>query len=251
MNRAQAEAAIGSHVSAWTAVNGQYVGTLVEVIPRRPWRGVVKITGVLEAASVVDRVPRKGFRPGELIEVGGQSIKPTTEQGISYLEAMERSLAQIKKWVEEAEQNTNRSKDLWWAKPASELMRKQIELEKQGKLKEVRMARNLKDISEDIHKVARQLNTDQTIRNERDLFKLYGVRDAKQLDRAVYKDTECGAWVRIEGRQVNVGTIVEGSDAEFREKLTFPFTLKEWEEAITSLEERADETWRFVNNLRR
>lgn len=45
---------------------------------------------------------------------------------------------------------------------------------------------------------------------------LYGVEpDARRIDRAVYKGTDCGAWVRFDEEGIVVGTIIEGSDAEF------------------------------------
>ena len=91
MNKAEAQARIGQRVSAWTASSGVYVGTLAEVISEkgRPWRGRVRITGVLEVAchwQIGCSGPiRKGFRPGDEIEVGGVNIKPTTQgRGLSY-----------------------------------------------------------------------------------------------------------------------------------------------------------------------
>jgi hypothetical protein len=43
--------------------------------------------------------------------------------------------------------------------------------------------------------------------------------DAKKIDRAVYKGTSCGAWVRFDEKGIMVGTIVEGSDAEFSKRV--------------------------------
>ena len=39
------------------------------------------------------------------------------------------------------------------------------------------------------------------------------------IDRAVYKGTDCGAWVRFDEQGIMVGSIVEGSDAEFYERI--------------------------------
>lgn len=41
----------------------------------------------------------------------------------------------------------------------------------------------------------------------------------RKIDRAVYKGTDCGAWVRFDERGIVVGSIVEGSDAEFSERI--------------------------------
>lgn len=89
MTRQAAQALIGTRVEAWTAANGIYVGTLVEV-RGSPWRGTVEIDGVLRPADFEygRPRPRRGFRPGERLEVGGINIRPTTERGISYLSAL-------------------------------------------------------------------------------------------------------------------------------------------------------------------
>ncbi len=42
----------------------------------------------------------------------------------------------------------------------------------------------------------------------------------KAIDRAVYKNTDCGAWVRFDAEGCEVGTIVEGSDAEYSERIS-------------------------------
>lgn len=41
----------------------------------------------------------------------------------------------------------------------------------------------------------------------------------ERIDRAIYKGTDCGAWVRFDEQGVMVGTIVEGSDAEFSKRI--------------------------------
>ena len=97
------EAKVGGRVRAWTAANGVYAGVLEAVVPRRPWRGRVRITGVIEPACVYDLTrprPRRGFRPGDVIEVGGVNIRPLGEgeEGASYLEALERELARLEEW---------------------------------------------------------------------------------------------------------------------------------------------------------
>lgn len=115
MKRKEAEKLIGTRVEAWTSMNGSYIGTLEEVFGS-PWRGRVRITGVVKPAVVYDLTrrgspQRRGFRPGQVIEVGGMSIKPTEEEGASYLEALRRELEIFEKW--NARDNVN-PKDRGW-----------------------------------------------------------------------------------------------------------------------------------------
>lgn len=101
MKREEAQALVGRSVSLWTAANGQYVGVLQEVLPTRPWRAKALITGVLSAATHYERggVCRRGFRPGEVLEVGGASVKPTEAVGTDYLSALERAKDDHEKWL--------------------------------------------------------------------------------------------------------------------------------------------------------
>jgi hypothetical protein len=68
-----------------------------------------------------------------------------------------------------------------------------------------------------------------------------------EIDRALYKGTDCGAWFKFTETGVRVGTIVEGSDAEFIRNLDYPFTASEFERVIRYLEERASEAWKEAN----
>lgn len=101
MNKAEAIELIGKPVEAWTAANGVYAGTLVEVVAKKgsPWRGIVKIESVWSPAQHFERgdVCRTGKRPGETIEVGGVNIKPIESVGepVDYLEILERDLANL------------------------------------------------------------------------------------------------------------------------------------------------------------
>ncbi len=40
------------------------------------------------------------------------------------------------------------------------------------------------------------------------------------IDRDIYRCTDCGAWVRFDAEGCKVGTIVEGSDAEYSERVS-------------------------------
>lgn len=114
MKRQEAEALIGTRVTAWTALNGVYTGTLIAVAGV-PWRGRVRIDGVLELPTLwqVGRSGRRlGFRPGEEIEVGGSSILPEAPEGRTYLEALE---AEREKWTRYRERPN--PKDLAWLDP--------------------------------------------------------------------------------------------------------------------------------------
>lgn len=95
MLKKEAEKLIGARVSVWTAANGVYVGILEKVFAN-PWRGSVRITGIVECAQHYERggVCRRGFRVGEIVEAGGSSIRPTDENGSDdYLSACEAAIA--------------------------------------------------------------------------------------------------------------------------------------------------------------
>jgi hypothetical protein len=93
MLKTDALALVNRPVEAWTAANGVYVGTLLEVLPSRPWRAKVLVTGVIEVAQHYERggVCRRGFRPGETLEVGHSSIKPSQASGEDYLSVLRRT----------------------------------------------------------------------------------------------------------------------------------------------------------------
>ncbi len=82
------------------------------------------------------------------------------------------------------------------------------------------------------------------INNRNDLCdKVFGEpNDAtdEHLSRELYKNTSCGAWFKSENDGVCVGTIVEGSDAEFSRNLHYPFSVEAWDAAIAELEELAE-----------
>lgn len=113
VNRTEAKELVGQRVQAWTAANGVYTGILVEVTTDRPWRGRVLVDGVIEPAQAWDakrpRPPRRGFRPGETLEVGGQSVKSHLDKGGSYRDALERDLAKLRELKER-----DKGRDAWW-----------------------------------------------------------------------------------------------------------------------------------------
>ncbi len=114
MKRQDAEKKLGGRVIAWTSVNGQYVGKLVEVIASRPWRAVIEIDGIISPAHHYEfgQVKRRGFREGELIEVGGTNVTfdvPETTTGSTYLEALQADNARLIALIASAQG----SPDLW------------------------------------------------------------------------------------------------------------------------------------------
>ena len=69
--------------------------------------------------------------------------------------------------------------------------------------------------------------------------------DPEKIDRAVYDGTDCGAWVEFDELGILVGTIVEGSDATYSERIELCEDEKELCErfwaAIQRCEDFADE----------
>ena len=138
MNKIEALKIVGRRVTAWTSMNGVYTGVLKEVIarPRRPWRGIVVIDGVLEVAAFqnrgigarpIDR-QRRGFRPGEELEVGGVNINRTEDAGLTYLEALKQELAKLEEW---SKPGYILDHHRWWLPDAIEARKIQIEREQE------------------------------------------------------------------------------------------------------------------------
>lgn len=127
MRRDEAEKLIGQQVSAWTAANGRYVGIL-QSIAGSPWRGKVLITGVLEPAQHYElgAVCRRGFRPGETIEVGNSAVRACDNPGHSdYLEAL---LAAAERHENQVANNPT-SPSIWAVAAAAQACRKIIVVE--------------------------------------------------------------------------------------------------------------------------
>lgn len=67
------------------------------------------------------------------------------------------------------------------------------------------------------------------------------------LEHDVYKYTKCGAWIVWDDSSVTIGSIVEGSDAEFEKKFEYPIDSDEIDNWINDLEELCDEAWKEAN----
>jgi hypothetical protein len=73
----------------------------------------------------------------------------------------------------------------------------------------------------------------------------------KSIERRLYKDTSCGAWIDLKDRRcVVVGTIIEGSCVEpmvSPRRLWYPFPSDLLDDAIEAIEKDADVVWAHIN----
>jgi hypothetical protein len=86
------------------------------------------------------------------------------------------------------------------------------------------------------------------IRNEADLLRFLNATTREQAKRHIYKYTACGAWLAFNADSVQLGSIVEGSDAEVStDPLRYPFQSKVFDDTINFIEREADRLWREAN----
>ena len=85
------------------------------------------------------------------------------------------------------------------------------------------------------------------INNINDLSKYIGI-GVEHLKRAIYKYTDCGAWIDWDSNGVAIGAIVEGSDAEFSRYFDYPFTSEAYENWLEELDVLTDEAWHEAND---
>lgn len=91
-------------------------------------------------------------------------------------------------------------------------------------------------------------SSDDLITCADDLAKLYGYDNESFLEKALYKNTECGMCASWDNDKITLVGYVEGCDAEHpSETLYFPFTVKKFREVRDSLEEQAVEMWHEWN----
>ena len=68
------------------------------------------------------------------------------------------------------------------------------------------------------------------------------------IEKEIYKNTNCGAWIKILDDGIKIGSIVEGSDAETQtHTLKFPFSVDCFDNAIQDIEKEADILWKEAN----
>lgn len=86
------------------------------------------------------------------------------------------------------------------------------------------------------------------IANEAELIAFVDATDREGAKRRVRKDTECGAWIVFNPDGIELGSIVEGSDATTGTRtLEYPFTQDDYNDAIQAIEQEADELWNEAN----
>lgn len=68
------------------------------------------------------------------------------------------------------------------------------------------------------------------------------------LKRSIYKYTDCGAWIDWDDNRVTIGSIVEGSDAEFSKTFLFPVEVSRIDNWFDELEKLTDEAWHEAND---
>ena len=84
------------------------------------------------------------------------------------------------------------------------------------------------------------------INNIKDYCAFLGI-DEDSLERAVYKGTACGAYIHWNDKSLTIGSIVEGSDAEFSKEFQFPFDTKDIDEWFEELEDLTTQAWLEAN----
>ena len=86
-----------------------------------------------------------------------------------------------------------------------------------------------------------------TINNIKDFCTAMYADDEQQMKQDLYRYTNCGAWIEWDEDSVTIGSIVEGSEAEFQNTFTFPFESEEAEDWIEELEDLCEQAWNEAN----
>ena len=86
-----------------------------------------------------------------------------------------------------------------------------------------------------------------TIKSINDFADAWGI-EVKHLKKSIYKGTSCGAWIEWDDKRISIGSIVEGSDAEFSRTFEFPCKLEEIENWFEELEILCDDAWHEAND---
>lgn len=94
MLRAEAEKLVDEKVEIWTSFWGVYIGTLLEVLPTRPWRAKVRVEAIKEfPIQGLDRpggywCTRRPFEEGRVTEVGGVNVRPYAGEILPYQQSL-------------------------------------------------------------------------------------------------------------------------------------------------------------------
>ena len=70
----------------------------------------------------------------------------------------------------------------------------------------------------------------------------------QSIKRDTYKYTDCGAWIDWDDDSISIGSIVEGSNAEFSRTFDLPCTTEEIDDWFEELERLTDEAWHEAND---
>ena len=70
------------------------------------------------------------------------------------------------------------------------------------------------------------------------------------LKRSIYKYTDCGAWIDWDDNRVTIGSIVEGSDAEFSKTFLFPVEVSRIDNFKTMFFETEKEALDFARGYK-
>lgn len=89
------------------------------------------------------------------------------------------------------------------------------------------------------------------IKNINDLASQYFGLDVAHhhvMKKALYRDTNCGAWIEFEDAGIKVGSIVEGLDFGTNiYPLSYPFTSEDLEKRVQAIEAEAHALWVWCN----
>lgn len=86
-----------------------------------------------------------------------------------------------------------------------------------------------------------------TIKSIKDFCNYWGEDNLDHLARSVYKYTDCGAWIMWDDTGFTIGSIVEGSDAEFSKRFDYPVESNLVDDWFDELDKLTDEAWFLAN----
>ena len=86
------------------------------------------------------------------------------------------------------------------------------------------------------------------IRKIEDFAIFFGSVSVDRLERDVYKYTNCGAWINWDEKSFTIGSIVEGSDAEFDKTFEYPVESEAVDAWLDELDRLTDEAWHEAND---
>ena len=81
------------------------------------------------------------------------------------------------------------------------------------------------------------------INNAKDLLDEVGVETEALLSKCIYKSTDCGISVHFDDDYVTIETAVEGANAEFGERIPFPFSAEYFWTCLEDMDQEASACW--------